>query len=103
MSADLRSLFVLRAGALSERDEYIVAVYGDIHHRGQRKGREYVKDGMLFQEHGGKDNGDAQKQGADPDSFPAGKMPALYNGKVCAQGIVHVDAGPQVGGRIDLV
>ena len=93
---DLRFCFSLIA-ELSDSDQQIITIYQRVHHSRHDESSKHIKYGMLFDEHGCHNNGDSQDQGTDADALFLLKAFAADNGKVCAQRIIYMNAGPQVG------
>ena len=59
---------------------------------------------MLFDEHGGKDNGESQAVGQDPGELPVERTDSgMRRTDHDGQRIINVDAGRQIGGRIAAV
>ena len=99
----LRSAVAARMKHTSDGAYRIKTVNQHVHNGCHNESGGDIKDGMLFDEHGGKDNGYAKDERTDADAFFIFQMPALHNGNVRTQGIVNMDAGPEVGRCICLI
>lgn len=100
---DLRPAAAVRMKHMPDGAYQIKTVNQHVHNGCHNESGGDVKDGMLFDEHGGKDNGYAKDGRTDADVFFIFQMFALHNGNVRTQGIVNMDAGPEVGRRICLI
>ena len=73
-----------------------------IHHGTQGDSGHYVKDRMLFDEHGGQYNGYCQYTGCQFDSLFLFQLCAADDSEMCSHGVVYMDAGPDVCGSVHL-
>ena len=69
---------------------------------GHQEGREHIKGRVLLDEHGRQDNGNAKDQRSYADPFVFGKRFAVHHRQMGAQGVIDMDAGEKVGGRVRL-
>lgn len=72
----------------------VIFINDSIHYSRHNEGRDHIKNRVLFDEHGGQYNRRTEDKGSGKDSLPAGKAFCFYQGKMCGQGIVHMDARP---------
>ncbi len=84
------------------RQHQIPSVHQDVHDGSQPEGGGHIEDGMLLDEHSGQYNGEGQDAGGYPDALLLPQRAAAHDGEMSAHGIVHMDAGPQVRGRVYL-
>ena len=96
LSVNLRFRFFLVA-ELPDSDQQIITVYQCVHHSCHDECSEHIKYRVLLDEHGRHNNGDSKDQGTDTDALFLLKAFAADNGKVGTQGIIYMNAGPQVG------
>ena len=93
---DLRFCFSLVA-ELSDCNQQVVTIYQGIHYCCHNESSEYIEDGVLFDEHGRQDDRRSQNQGSDADALFLLEALAADDRKMCTQGIIYMNAGPQVG------
>ena len=84
------------------RQHQIPSVHQDVHDGSQPEGGGHIEDGMLLDEHSGQYDGEGQDAGGYPDALLLPQRAAVHDGEMSAHGIVHMDAGPQVRGRVYL-
>ena len=84
------------------RQHQIPSVHQDVHDGSQPEGGGHIEDGMLLDEHSGQYDGEGQDAGGYPDALLLPQRAAAHDGEMSAHGIVHMDAGPQVRGRVYL-
>ena len=93
---DLRFCFSLVA-ELSDCDQQVVTIYQGVHHSRHNESSEHIEDGVLFDEHGRQDDRRSQNQGSDADALFLLEAFAADDREMCTQGIIYMNAGPQVG------
>ena len=98
-SIDLRCLFVALCPGQCQP---FASVDKHIHECAHDDSRKHVENRVLFNEHGGQDDGKCQYAGGYPDRLPAPKRLIVHHRDMCPDGIIHMDAGPQVCGRVRL-
>lgn len=86
-----------------ERGNDVCLINNDIHDAGHQKSSKHIKHGMLLDKHGGQDDGNTKHKGADTDIFLLGKALVMDNSQMSTDGIIHMDAGPEIGRGIDAV
>ena len=83
------------------QDDFL-SVHQYIHHSAQGESCHDIEDGMLLDEHGGQDDGDGQDTRGNLEALLSLQLSAVDDGEMRAQGVVHMDAGPEVRGCIRL-
>lgn len=93
---NLRFCFSLVA-ELSDCDQQVVTIYQGVHRSRHNESGEHIEDGVLFDEHGCHDDRRSQNQGSDADALFLLEAFTADDRKMCTQGIIYMNAGPQVG------
>lgn len=75
-------------------------VHNTVHHSGHDKSGGYVKDRVLLDKHGRQNDRRAQKQGACADALMFFQPGAFHHREMTAEGVIYMDAGPEVCRRI---
>lgn len=86
-----------------ERGNDVSLINNDIHDAGHQKSSKHIKHGMLLDKHGGQDDGNTKHKGAYADIFPSGKALAMDNSQMSTDGVIHMDAGPEIGRGVNAV
>lgn len=94
--------FPVRTVSLAGSDN-ICLIYDQIHYCRHNEGSEYIKHGVLLDEHSGKYDGNAQYERAGAYFFIPGQFLTVSNCQMSADGIVNMDTGPQISRSIHTV
>ena len=82
---------------LSDCDQQVITIYQGVHYSRHNESGEHIEDRVLFDEHGRQDDRRSQDQGSDADALFLLEALATDNRKMCTQGIIYMNAGPQIG------